>query len=74
MKLPKLTGKEVAKAIKKIGFIHMRTRGSHLILKHEDGRITCIPHHQGKEIKPGTLNRIIKRELKITREEFLKLL
>lgn len=72
-KLPKLTGKELSKIIKKIGFVYSHTKGSHLIYKHPDGRRTTIPYHSGEEIGPGLLNKIIKRELRLTRKEFLKL-
>ncbi len=72
MKLPRLTGKELAKIVEKIGFIHSHTTGSHMMYKHPDGRRTTIPHHSGEEIGPGLLNSIIKRDLGLTREEFLK--
>ncbi len=71
-KLPKLTGKELAKIIEKFGFIYSHTTGSHMVHKHPDGRRTTIPHHTGEEIGPGLLNKIIKKDLSITREEFLK--
>lgn len=39
---------------------------------HSDGRKVTIPHHSGEEIGPGLLNKIIKKGLGVTREEFLK--
>jgi len=71
-KLPRLTGKELAKIIEKFGFEHSHTSGSHMVCKHKDGRRTTIPHHAGEEIGPGLLNKIIKKDLGINREEFLK--
>ncbi len=71
-KLPRLTGKELAKIIEKFGFVYSHTTGSHMIYNHPDGRKTTIPHHTGEEIGPGLLNKIIKKDLGITREEFLK--
>jgi len=71
-KLPKLTGKELAKIVEKFGFVYSHTTGSHLVYKHTDGRRTTIPSHSGEEIGPGLLNKIIKRDLGITREEFMK--
>jgi predicted RNA binding protein YcfA (HicA-like mRNA interferase family) len=71
-KLPRLTGKELAKIIEKFGFVHSHTTGSHMVFKHPDGRRTTIPIHAGEEIGPGLLNKIIKKDLLITREEFLK--
>jgi len=43
-----------------------------MIYKHPDGRRTTIPHHSGEEIGPGLLNKIIKKDLMITRKEFFK--
>lgn len=71
-RLPHLTGKELAKIIVKLGFVHRHTKGSHMVFKHANGRRTTIPIHAGEEIGPGLLNKIIKKDLRITREEFLK--
>ncbi len=71
-KLPRLTGKELAKIIENFGFIYNHTTGSHMVYKHPDGRKTTIPYHSGEEIGPGLLNKIVKKDLGITREEFLK--
>lgn len=71
-KLPKLTGKEVAKVVEKFGFVYSHTTGSHMVYKHEDGRRVTIPCHAGEEIGPGLLNKVIKKDLSITREEFMK--
>ena len=71
-KLPRLTAKEVIKVLNKMGFKFERQKGSHMFFKHEDGRTTVIPNHPGEEIGPGLLNTIIKQELKMTREEFMK--
>ena len=71
-KLPKLSGKEVAKIAEKLGFIHSHTTGSHMVYKHPEGRRTTIPHHSGEKIGPGLLNKIIKKDLRITRDEFIK--
>ncbi len=73
-KLPKLTGKELGKIVEKIGFEFSHQRGSHLVYKHKDGRRATIPHHSGEEIGSGLLNKIIKKDLQITRDEFEKYL
>ena len=73
-KLPKLTGKELAKIAIKLGFIFDHQTGSHMVFKHPDGRKTTIPHHSGEEICPGLLTKIIKYDLKISRNEFFELL
>lgn len=61
----------MAKIAEKFGFVYIHTKGSHMTYKHPDGRKTTIPHHTGEEIGPGLLNKIIKRDMEITREEFL---
>ena len=65
-----------AKAIKvlsKLGFKIVRKHGSHVVLKHSDGRITVVPVHAGEEIGSGLLNKIIK-DTGLSKEEFLRLL
>jgi len=72
-KLPVVSGKEVVKALSKIGFKHMRTRGSHAILNKETdkGKITIpVPLH--KELAKGTLKSIIK-QAGLSLEDFLEL-
>ncbi len=71
-KLPRLTGKELAKIAEKFGFIYSHTRGSHMVYAHHDGRRATIPYHAGENIVPGLLNKIIKNDLGITRKEFMK--
>lgn len=73
-KLPKLAGKELSKVVEKLGFVHNNTTGSHVTYKHPDGRRTTIPCHSGEEIGPGLLNKIVKKDLGMSREDFLKYL
>lgn len=73
-KLPRLSGKEIVKALSKIGFQAARQKGSHLILiRYINGKkkATVVPMH--KEVDKGTLLEII-RQATITKEEFLSLL
>ena len=74
VKLPRLTGKELAKIIGKLGFEFIRQEGSHMFFRHSDGRTTVIPNHQSEEIGIGLLAKIIKKDLMISREKFEKLL
>jgi len=73
-KLPFLSAKELSKIIHKLEFKFIRQEGSHMFFKHPDGRTTLIPNHPGEHIKRGLLNKIIKKDLKISREEFEKYL
>ncbi|OGM03208.1 hypothetical protein A3K72_00355 [Candidatus Woesearchaeota archaeon RBG_13_36_6] len=74
-KLPVLSGKDTIKALSKIGFKLVRTKGSHAILNkydEEKGKITIpIPLH--KELAKGTLKSIMK-QANITLEELLRLI
>jgi len=72
-KLPSLTGKEVVSLLKKVGFIVERQRGSHVLLKHGDGRATVVPIHSGEAIGPGLLSKIL-RDVEMTKDELLKIL
>ncbi len=69
-KLPRLSGKKLANILSKQGFKVIRQKGSHMFMRHKDGRTTVVPHH--KEIDRGTLLEII-RQIKLTRDEFLEL-
>lgn len=69
-KLPLLTAKELIKILNKFGFQVIRQKGSHIYLRHQDGRCTVVPLHAGKEIGRGLLKRILN-ETEISREEFL---
>jgi len=72
-RLPRLTGKQVIRAIQRAGFRVIRSKGSHTFLRHDDGRTTVVPVHSGEIIGPGLL-RTILREVEISIEDFEKLL
>jgi predicted RNA binding protein YcfA (HicA-like mRNA interferase family) len=63
----------VIKALAKIGFQPVRQRGSHLIMKHPDGRSTVIPVHPGEELGRGMLIEIMN-DVGLSKKEFLELL
>ena len=71
-KLPKLSGKALIKILKKFGFVEVRQKGSHIVLKKktEQGEIgTVVPDH--KELADGTVRGALKLA-KISVEDFLK--
>jgi len=54
------SGEQVIKALRRIGFVVDRQRGSHLFLHNIERNISVVvPLH--KELRKGTLNNIIKR-------------
>jgi predicted RNA binding protein YcfA (HicA-like mRNA interferase family) len=73
-KLPLLSANEIIKILQKMGFKKLRQEGSHVFLQHPDGRTTVIPNHPGEDVDRGLLNKILKKDLRIDREDFIKYL
>ncbi len=72
-KLPVIKGRELVKFFEYMGFRVTRTKGSHVRLRAEDGRVTTVPVHGNKDIPKGLLRKIIREDLEISLEEFLEL-
>lgn len=72
-RLPVLTGDEIIKALGKAGFQVLRQKGSHVYLKHADGRATVVPVHKGESVGRGLLRKIMQ-DAELSREEFLRLI
>ncbi len=72
-KLPQITANELIKILRKISFEPIRQHGSHVFLKHPDGRTTIIPNHPGEKLDRGLLNKILKKDIQISRGEFEKI-
>ena len=73
MSLRAQPAKKIIKVLSKLGFKVVRRRGSHVVLKHADGRLTVVPVHAGEEIGSGLLGKIIK-DTGLSKEEFVKML
>ncbi len=73
-KLPQLTAVELIKIFSKMGFSVTRQSGSHVFLRHEDGRTTVVPNHPGEKLDRGLLSKILKKDVQVSREEFEKYL
>ena len=69
--LSDLPVRKVVRALKSVGFSHVRTKGSHAVYRDQDGRVVIIPQHG--VVKRGTLASIL-RQAGLTPAEFLKLL
>ena len=65
---PRLSGKELVRALNRVGFAVIRTKGSHYFLRHPDGRSTVVPVHAGEILGPGLLGKILKDAV-VTAEE-----
>jgi len=72
-KLPVISGRELVTFLESIGFRVIRTKGSHIRLKAEDGRVTTVPVHGKRDIPKGLLGKIIREDLEISLEEFIEL-
>jgi predicted RNA binding protein YcfA (HicA-like mRNA interferase family) len=70
-RLPRLKGKDIVRVLENMGFRAIRTRGSHVFLKHSDGRTTVVPVHSGETIGPG-LFRAILRDVEMSLADVLK--
>jgi predicted RNA binding protein YcfA (HicA-like mRNA interferase family) len=57
-KLPSVSGREVIRALERLGFVVASQRGSHVKLRR-DGKICIVPDH--KEVKKGTLTGILRQ-------------
>ncbi|MFA5785616.1 MAG: type II toxin-antitoxin system HicA family toxin [Actinomycetota bacterium] len=69
--LPVVSGAQTVKALVRAGFRQVSQRGSHVKLRHPDGRIAIVPAHD--ELARGTLWSIL-RQAGLSSEEFGKLL
>jgi predicted RNA binding protein YcfA (HicA-like mRNA interferase family) len=70
--LPHLSGKEIIRALERLGFSQARQRGSHVVMKKStpEGAVGCVvPLHN--EVAVGTLHSILK-QAKVSPDEFLK--
>jgi predicted RNA binding protein YcfA (HicA-like mRNA interferase family) len=59
-RLPRLKGKQLIRILEKRGFAVVRSRGSHFLLRHADGRTTTVPVHSGEVLGPGLLRSILR--------------
>jgi len=72
-KLRPVKAEKVVKALSKLGFEIARQKGSHLVMKHPDGRVTVIPIHSKEELGRGIL-RQIAHDVKVGKDKFIKIL
>ena len=61
-----VSGAEGVRALLRAGFAQVGQRGSHVKLRHADGRIVIVPLH--RELRRGTLQSIL-RQAKMTLEQ-----
>ena len=68
MKLPLLSGKQVVKTLERLGFVEIHRKGSHVKMRHNDGRLIVFPFHD--EVDRFTLKGAL-RDAEIPLEDFI---
>jgi len=69
MKLPLLSGKQVLAGLSRLGFVEVHRKGSHVKMKHSDGRVIVFPYHD--QVDRYTLKGAL-HEAEVAVEEFLQ--
>jgi predicted RNA binding protein YcfA (HicA-like mRNA interferase family) len=71
-KLPHLSGQEIIRTLERLGFVQVRQRGSHVVMKKStpEGNVGCVVPLHG-EVAIGTLQSILK-QAKVSPDEFIK--
>lgn len=70
-KLRRVSGQEVIRALERLGFVQVRQRSSHVVLKKQtpEGDVGCaVPLH--RELAIGTLRGVL-RQARVTVDEFM---
>jgi predicted RNA binding protein YcfA (HicA-like mRNA interferase family) len=70
--LPHLSGREIIRALERLGFVQVRQRGSHVVMKKStpEGSVGCVVPLHG-EVAIGTLRSVLK-QAKVSPDEFVK--
>jgi predicted RNA binding protein YcfA (HicA-like mRNA interferase family) len=68
VKLPILSAKQVLSALNRLGFVEVHRKGSHVKMKHTDGRVIVFPFHD--ELDRYTLKGAL-RDAEVDIDEFL---
>ena len=58
MKIPLLSGKDILLTLKRLGFMEVHRKGSHVKMKHPDVRKIVLPYHN--EVDRYTLKGALK--------------
>jgi predicted RNA binding protein YcfA (HicA-like mRNA interferase family) len=70
-RLPVISGDDLVKVMRKIGYVWDHTEGSHMILLHPLKSRLSVPRH--KELGQGLLRALI-RDAGLSRQEFIALM
>lgn len=71
-RVPRVTARELLAALQRAGFSVVRSKGSHVRLRHPDGRAVTIPVHPG-DLRVATIAAILKAA-QMSPDDLLRLL
>lgn len=71
MSSPRVSGRDVVRALGRLGFVTAGQKGSHVKLRNAEGRTAIVPMHP--EIATGTLRSIL-RQAGVSMADFVALL
>jgi predicted RNA binding protein YcfA (HicA-like mRNA interferase family) len=69
--LPRINARRLEKLLTKLGFELVRTKGSHYVYQHPDGRRTMFPYHGGKDLPRPLLVATLK-QVGLSREQYIE--
>ena len=72
-KSPIVTAQGLISALQREGFIVLRQKGSHVRMRHEDGRVVTVPVHAGSVLGRGLLRKIL-RDIEWSVEDLIQFL
>ena len=70
-RLTPLPPRKVLRALEALGLRAIRQMGSHMVMRHPDGRTTVVRVHPGEDIGRGLLRKIV-RDAPVNVEEFIR--
>lgn len=68
---PVMSGLQMIHALRLVGFVQVSQKGSHVKMRHMDGRVVIVPNH--RELAQGTLRSIL-RQAGISADDFQRLI
>lgn len=71
-KLSTISARILIRILEKLGFEQVRQKGSHVRMKHPDGRRTTVPVHSGEKVGIGLLGKIL-RDINLSHQEFKRI-
>jgi predicted RNA binding protein YcfA (HicA-like mRNA interferase family) len=72
-KLPRLTARQIAAVLERVGFSLSRQSGSHMIYRNAAGKRATVPFHASKVLHPKVLKSIL-RDADLSVEDLERLL